>query len=311
VATAAEGDTVVAFSAWTPDDWAALRTSERHRLTAIAAVLDGLRHVLPSDAWHLKGSAAAVGWVGPTARMPNDVDLAVAAGPGRALLSSAELPSVNGQSNVLRTEPVVFHRRGRADVHRVLVHVRAGDTDEHVLLNVLLAGEGHEPAGARTAPLAFPGGGRPVPVPATTFSRGMAQKVLRYTRRRPDKANTRWVDLADLLLAAACRTAPPLSLAALRADVALEFAPMGREWPQALPGPPAEWLDYWDTAVFTAGLPFGRLPEAADRLAAFWDPVLRRPVAPFGPHAPEEWDDAAAVWSPDAWSWLPEVRVPR
>ncbi|ANW19396.1 hypothetical protein [Streptomyces clavuligerus] len=319
------------------DVWGTARTPTRDRqsLRAIGAVLAGLNRLLPPHGWHLKGSAAILGRIGPGARMPEDVDLSLPESAGPLLLTATGLPPGPGgeRITVLRTEPVVFGSPGRATVHRVLVEVdgppphgpreRLDDRVLHdrelygrelydrVLLNVLLTPDDSAAHDTRTAPLAFPYGGNgpgaaTVTVPAATLSRCLAQKLLRYTRRRESgKVNTRWSDLLDFLLVARCHRAPRLSLDGLRRDVAAEFAPMRRAWPLRLPPPPREWLDFWDTAVFRTAPALGRLPEAADRLAAFWHPVLERPAPPFASPSAAPAAHGDALWSPRAWRWEP------
>ncbi|WP_308283795.1 nucleotidyl transferase AbiEii/AbiGii toxin family protein [Streptomyces buecherae] len=310
---------------WTAADWAGLPTVDRQQLRATGAVLAALDRALRGVNWHLKGSTALLGWLGPTARMPGDVDLAVPADIGHELLRGADLPPGPDGAHVrlLRTEPVVFSSPGRAAVHRALVGVRHERDDDRVLLNVLLVPEARAARDTRTAPLAFPADAGSVTVPAATLSRCLAQKLLRYARRREaGKINTRWADLADFLIAAASPRAPKLALDELRRDVAVEFAAMRRDWPATLPPPPREWLDFWDTATFRAGWPFGRLPEAVTRLTGFWEPVLEVPMEPYGPEGAAPPGPACApapgpacgpegatacgperVWSPGAWGW--------
>ncbi|QKW54632.1 nucleotidyl transferase AbiEii/AbiGii toxin family protein [Streptomyces buecherae] len=291
-----------------------LPTVDRQQLRSTASVLAAVGRALRGVNWHLKGSTALLGWLGPTARMPDDVDLAVPADIGHELLRAADLPPGPDGAHVrlLRTEPVVFSSPGRAAVHRALVGVRHERADARVLLNVLLVPETGAARDARTAPLAFPlDAGSVVTVPTATLSRCLAQKLLRYARRREaGKINTRWADLADFLIAATSPRAPKLVLEELRRDVAVEFAAMGRDWPTTLPPPPLEWLDFWDTATFRAGWPFGRLPEAVARLAGFWEPVLEVPAEPYGPEGAAPCGPAdttacgpARVWSPGAWEW--------
>ncbi len=229
--------------AWTAADWAGLTTVDRRQLSSTGALLAALGRALRGANWHLKGSTALLGWLGPTARIPGDVDLAVPAEIGRELLRGAELPPGPDGARVrlLRSEPVVFSSPGRAAVHRALAGVRHEQGDDRVLLNVLLVPEARAARDARTAPLAFPADPGPVSVPAATLSRCPAQKLLRYARRREArKINTRWTDLADFLIAAASRRAPKLVWDELRRDVAVEFAAMGRDWPATLPPPPRE-----------------------------------------------------------------------
>ncbi|MEU9609803.1 hypothetical protein [Streptomyces sp. NPDC048057] len=285
--------------AWRAGESAGLPLLDRQRIDAVAAVLAGVVHVLPPHGWHLKGSAAHLGWLGPAARLPNDVDLCVPAGAAPRLLSPTTLPPrADGTSvRLLRAEPIVFSSPDRATAHRVLAEVAdrpGGAAVARVLLNVLLVPDARAAADTRTAPLSFPSTAGPVTVPAGTLSRLVAQKLLRYTRLRDGKVNTRWADLLDVLLTAAASRAPALDLGELRHDITVEFAEMHRPWPTRLPAPPAEWLDFWDNATFLHALPFGRLPDAVRQLERFLLPVLEGPERPA----------SARVWSPGAWEWV-------
>ncbi|MGW2332128.1 nucleotidyl transferase AbiEii/AbiGii toxin family protein [Streptomyces sp. NPDC001700] len=283
-----------------------LPTADRYLVQSVAVVLSSIDRLLPPEGWHLKGSTAILGWIGPSARLPNDVDLALSASAGRLLLSASELPPGPQRESIqlVRSEPVVFSSPDRATVHRALIRVRAGQDIGTALLNILLVPDAQAAADSRTARLEFPGLPSLVTVPAATLSRCLAQKLLRYTRQRGGgKINTRWTDLTDFLLAAASPMAPALFLEEVRRDVAIEFAAMGRQWPTHLPPPPKEWLDFWDTTSFRDGLEFGRLPEAVDRLARFWNPVLETPVAPYGPPTAPARVVEPQVWSCGAWQW--------
>ncbi|MFH8616634.1 nucleotidyl transferase AbiEii/AbiGii toxin family protein [Streptomyces sp. NPDC017979] len=284
--------------AWGGGQFAGLGALDRQRIDVVAAVLDGVGRVLPAQGWHLKGSAALLGWLGPAARLPNDVDLCLASGMAPRLLSPVALPRAQGGACVrlLRAEPIVFSSPDRATAHRVLAEVAdrpGGVVVGRVLLNVLLVPDVRAAADARTAPLHFPSSAGAVTVPAGTLSRLVAQKLLRYTRLRDGKVNTRWADLMDVLLVAASHRAPALHLGELRHDIAVEFTEMRRPWPARLPAPPAEWLDFWDNATFLHALPFGRLPDAVGQLERFLLPVLEGSEQP----AP------ARAWSPGAWEW--------
>ncbi|WP_435241545.1 nucleotidyl transferase AbiEii/AbiGii toxin family protein [Streptomyces cucumeris] len=284
-----------------------LPTISRQVIRSVAAVLSSVDRLLPREAWHLKGSAALLGYLGPSARLPNDIDLSLSTSAGQILLSAAELPAgFQGERlHLLDSEPVVFSSPGRATVFRALVGVQAGEEFGKALLNVLLVSDAEAARDTRVTPMEFSYDGfAAITVPTATFSRCLAQKLLRYTRKRGGgKINTRWTDLTDFLLAAASPEAPPLFLDELRRDVAVEFIAMGRDWPTELPSPPLEWLDFWDTATFRDGLEFGRLPEAAERLARFWEPVLETPVAPYGRSTTSEQMGPSLVWSSKSWKW--------
>ncbi|UNO42198.1 nucleotidyl transferase AbiEii/AbiGii toxin family protein [Streptomyces sp. MST-110588] len=267
----------------------------------MAITLHSLRAALAPDSWYVKGSAALSAWIGPAARLPNDLDLVVPAKAAQRLLMQDALPyGPRGESLcVARHEPVVFSSGSSPTVYRALVEIRGPEMLPPVLLNLLLAQEGEGRDRERTTLLGFPGPTGEVTVPSVTGYRFLAEKLVRYSRQRSGgRVNTRWQDLTDMLRAVAHPAFPALRLKALCQDLMTEMADHGRTPPACLPAPPAEWLDFWDTATFVDGLPFGRLPEAAGRLARFWEPVLRCPE-----QAPEEEADAMdAVWSPDAWS---------
>ncbi|GHE78392.1 hypothetical protein GCM10018785_53190 [Streptomyces longispororuber] len=288
-------------------DWGSRPLADRHHLLALAIALHSFRAALTPGTWYLKGSAALSAWLGPAARLPNDLDLVVPAGAARRLLASGELPpGPRGESlRVARHEPIVFSSGSAPTVYRALLEIRGPEELPPVLLGLLLVGEGETREGKGTTLLDFPGPTGAVTVPSVTAYRFLAQKLLRYSRRRGGgRVNTHWRDLSDMLTAAAHPAFPTLRLGSLCADLATEMADHGRTHPLRLPEPPAEWLDFWDTAVFVEGLPFGRLPEAAQRLSRFWEPVLRRPEDTAGEHAPgEEADPRDAVWSPDEWRW--------
>ncbi|MEV0846273.1 nucleotidyl transferase AbiEii/AbiGii toxin family protein [Streptomyces sp. NPDC049954] len=288
------------FRAWHPHDERLLTTPEQHTLHSAGALLTAVREALAPGTWYLKGSAALLAWSGPGARLPEDVDLAVeteAAGP---LLKAGELPARTPRTRVriLRAEPMAFHRADRPPVHRSLARVEAPGLSVEVLLNLALVPRGTTAADARTGPLFFPGGPSATGVPAATFGRCLAQKLLRYTLRRSGgRIGTRWTDLLDFVLCASSDRAPRLRLASLRTEVAAELEVVGRPWPE-LSEPPPEWLDFWDSAMFRHRLPYGRLPEAARSAEAFWEPVLARHPAGRG-------TEADAVWDPAAWTWSP------
>ncbi|WP_407560044.1 nucleotidyl transferase AbiEii/AbiGii toxin family protein [Streptomyces sp. 184] len=277
------------FRAWRPADEPRLPTPDRHTLRGTGILLDAVNSVLADADWHLKGSAALLAWAGPGARMPEDVDLAVAAGRVGAVLPGGSL-SRHAAVRVVRAERIMFRSGDRAPVHRALARVSGAGLSVEILLNVAEVPDEAAYADARRSPLVFPGGPAPA-VPAATFGRCLAQKLLRYTLRRTGgRIATRWSDLLDFLLCVSSTRSPGLALAALRRDVAAELTVVGRDWPP-LPVPPAEWLDFWDTAVFRRGLDVGRLPEAVERAHAFWGPVLAE-------NPPD------GRWDPGRWAWV-------
>lgn len=283
--------------------WGSRPLADRHHVLAFAITLHSLRTALASDSWYLKGSAALSAWIGPAFRLPNDLDLVVPAKAAaqRLLVPSVLPPGPCGESlHVVRHEPVVFSSGSSPAVHRALVEIRGPQMLPPVLLGLNLAQEAEGLAREQITWLDFPGPAGAVTVPSITGNRFLAQKLVRYSRLRSGgRINTHWRDLADMLLAVAHPAFPPLRLAALQRDLVTEMAEHGRTPPGCLPTPPAEWLDFWDTATFVGRLPFGRLPEAAGKLARFWEPVLRCPEPAPG----RETDPMDAVWSPDAWRW--------
>ncbi|MFD9862996.1 nucleotidyl transferase AbiEii/AbiGii toxin family protein [Streptomyces alboflavus] len=275
----------------------------RHHLEAAAITLHAFQRALAPAAWYLKGSAALAAWIGPAARLPNDLDLVVPDEAGRQFLGSGTLPpGPRGESlRVTRHEPVTFSSGTAPTVYRALVDIEGPQMLPPVLLGLQLVPESAPEGYERTTPLDFPGPVGAVTVPSVTGYRFLTQKLVRYTRRRSGgRVNTHWQDLTDMLLAAAHPSYPTLRLGALRRDLAIEMREHGRALPTCLPAPPVEWLDFWDAATFVRGLPFGRLPEAAERLTRFWEPVLRDPE-----RAAAEGDDALdPVWNPGTWDWI-------
>ncbi|QKW06322.1 nucleotidyl transferase AbiEii/AbiGii toxin family protein [Streptomyces sp. NA04227] len=291
-----------AWNAW--NAWNSRPLADRHHLTALAITLHSLRQALGPDNWYLKGSAALTAWIGPSARLPNDLDLALGAEAGRELLASAALPSgPRGESlTVTRHEPVVFSSGSAPTVYRALVSITGPEKLPPVLLGLLLTPEALARSSARTVPLDFPGPTGAVTVPSVSGYRFLTEKLLRYTRRRSGgRVNTHWWDLSDMLLAVAHPAFPALELTAMRQDLVADMTDRGLVPPARLPAPPAEWLDFWDTATFVDRLPFGRLPEAADRLSRFWERVLRSPE----PAARDDVNSVGSVWSSQAWAWTP------
>ncbi|GHC60676.1 nucleotidyl transferase AbiEii/AbiGii toxin family protein [Streptomyces flavofungini] len=294
------------FGSTTADVWHSRPLADRHHLTALAVVLHCFRQALEPGSWYLKGSAALAAWIGAAARLPNDLDLVVPDDAGRRLLASGTLPpGPRGESvRVTRHEPVVFSAGAKPPVHRALVAVDGPEALPPVLLGLVLVPETDAGDAERVTPLDFPGPTGTVTVPSVTGYRFLTQKLLRYARQRSGgRVNTHWWDLSDMLLAAAHPDFPELRLGELRRDLATEVAGRGLALPDRLPAPPTEWLDFWDTATFAHGLPFGRLPEAAERLSHFWEPVLRG-VEPGAGESGDAADRADAAWTPDAWGWV-------
>ncbi|BDH69420.1 nucleotidyl transferase AbiEii/AbiGii toxin family protein [Streptomyces sp. PLM4] len=298
--------TATPFRSWPPgDNSPGLTTPDEHVLWAVGVVLGAAKAVLPTDGWHLKGSAALLGWAGPGARIPEDVDLALAESVAGALLATGALPSPAPGTHVtvLRSERMTFRLAGRPPVHRALTRVEAAGATVDVPLNLALIPDPTAYADRRTGLLAFPGGPEPAGVPAATYGRCLAQKLLRYTLPRSGgRRATRWTDLLDFLLCAESSRAPRLGLWSLRADIAAELAVVERDWP-SLPAPPAEWLDFWDAAMFRYGYSCGRLHEAVAKAEAFWGPVLAD-----GPSG----EDVAAgpAWDPGSWAWGATPPIP-
>lgn len=286
------------FRSWHAGEEAArLNTPDEFAVRALGALLGSVDAALPSGSWHLKGSAALLAWCGPGARMPEDVDLSLAEGAAGRLLAPGALPppAPGTEVRIVRSEEMVFSRSGRTPVHRALAHVEAAGLSVDVTLNLSLAPDGTAYADTRTGGLLFPTGPEPQGVPAATFGRCLAQKLLRYTLPRSGgRIATRWTDLLDFLVCASSSRAPKLGLTALRADVTAELKAVDRARP-ALPAPPAEWLDFWDAAMFRYGLPYGRMADAVVRAEAFWEPVLADGSDGAGADA--------RTWDPASWAW--------
>lgn len=288
--------------AWRREDWPALTVVDQRRIRETTVILHSLNRFLAGEAWHLKGSTALLGWTGPTARLPQDIDLSIPRSAGLTLLSASALPTGPSGEDIrlLKSEPVVFHTPGKAQVHRASIEMRDAEGVGRALLNVLLVPD-HAAPDQRTARITLPATTLPaVTVPAATLSRCLAQKLLRYAQlREKGRINTRWTDLTDFLLAAASTRAPGLHLDEVRRDVFVEFATMGRAWPVRLPPPPAEWLDFWDTAVFQDGREFGRLAAAVELVERFWDAVLETPAVSTSMAV----KGSSPTWSPRSWAW--------
>ncbi|MFJ1590522.1 hypothetical protein ACIOD0_09790 [Kitasatospora albolonga] len=286
------------FSSWHAGEEAVrLNTPDEFAVRGVGALLGAVDSALPRGSWHLKGSAALLAWCGPGARMPEDVDLYLAEKAAGPLLAPGALPppAPGTEVRIVRSERMVFRRSGRAPVHRALAHVEAAGLTVDVPLNLSLAPDSAASADTRTGRLLFPTGPEPSGVPAATFGRCLAQKLLRYTLPRSGgRIATRWTDLLDFLVCASSSRAPELGLTALQADLKAELKAVDRVWP-ALPTPPAEWLDFWDAAMFRHGLPYGRLADAVARAEAFWEPVLAD--GPGGAGA------GTRTWDPASWAW--------
>jgi hypothetical protein len=262
-------------------------------LQVFGSAAASLASALPERHWHLKGSMALVAYIGPAARLPVDLDVSVGASAAASLLRARKLPSVNEQRvEVVRKEQIRFTDMSqKPPVHRMLLRVRTskrilGD----VVTNVLVVPDDEAQCDQRLTLVTCPFIG--IAVPAARLTRCLAQKLLRYVRRRSGgRVNTRWTDLYDFLVTASSPATAGLRVQELRGDVDKEFAYMRRRTPAEIPEPPAEWLDYWDTEMLRTAAPFGQLSEAARKVSEFWSPVLA--AAP----------PARARWNPTTWAW--------
>lgn len=280
-------------------DWHSRPLTDQQHVTAIAITLHSFREAIASGSWYLKGSAALTAWIGPASRIPNDVDLVLSADVGRRLLASSALPlGPRGESlRLVRHERVAFSSTEAPTVYRALVDIRGPERLPAVLLGLLLVPEPDAENDERVTLVDFPGPTGAVTVPSVTEYRFLVQKLMRYTRQRSSgRINSHWWDLSDMLLAVSHPAFSALRLERLCRNVITEMAEHNMTPPTVLPRPPAEWLDFWDTATFLQRLPFGRLLEAADRLECFWEPVLRH-VGKGGAEAVD------TLWAPDAWEW--------
>jgi hypothetical protein len=280
------------MSGWSQRDYLTLPLLTKLFIRTYAAAIESLAGVFPTDLWHVKGATALLAHVGPTARLPRDLDVSVAAPAVEALLRrSSPLWDAEGRPvDILRSELMRFTgTREKPSVHRVLLGVGRDPMLARINVDVLVVPEADAAADRRVTPLGFPTA-RTV-VPGATFTRCLAQKLLRYTwRRSGNRVNTRWSDLRDFLTAAASPAASGLGVSALRDDVEIEFAHMNRTAPFELPDPPVEWLDHWDVDAFQSGLALGPLDTAVAQLALFWQPVL-------------SYADPSLCWDPEVWRW--------
>jgi Nucleotidyl transferase AbiEii toxin, Type IV TA system len=277
---------------WSDEIFHGLPLVSQMTLQIYGSAIAGLASTLPEQEWHLKGTTALIAYLGPRARLPRDLDVSIGAKPAAALLHSDQLRSVTGTDiAVARAERVRFtDSQNKPLVYRMLLRVGSGDRAlGDVLANVLVVSDAEALADQRINLVTFPD--LQVAVPAARLGRCLAQKLLRYTRRRSGgRVNTRWSDLFDFLIAASSPATDGLGALELRNDVDMEFANMARSTPSELPEPPAEWLDYWDAEMLRTGAQFGQLSAAAAKLSEFWNPVLDQ----FPPEA---------RWNPTTWSW--------
>ncbi|MFI6905329.1 nucleotidyl transferase AbiEii/AbiGii toxin family protein [Nonomuraea sp. NPDC050394] len=279
-------------ASWGGRDYAALPLISRLSLRSYASAIEGLAHVLPHGLWHVKGATALLAHVGPTARLPRDLDVSVAEPAAEALLrrTSPLEDDEGGLVDILGSETMRFSdARAKPQVYRVLLGVGRDPLITLITADVLVIPEVDALADKRATSIRFPTSR--TWVPAATLSRCLAQKLLRYTLRRSgNRLNTRWSDLWDFLVAVSSPAATELDASVLRDDIEIEFSHMGRTVPATLSEPPAEWLDHWDAHSFQSRLSFGSLNAAAARLALFWDPLLSYGGVPLR-------------WNPASWEW--------
>ncbi|MEV3978230.1 nucleotidyl transferase AbiEii/AbiGii toxin family protein [Nonomuraea sp. NPDC049758] len=279
-------------AAWGEHEYEVLPLISRTSIRAYASAIEGLTNALPSGLWHVKGAAALLAHVGPTARLPRDLDVSIAAPAADALLrhTVSLMDDEGGSVDILGSEAMRFSDpRAKPQVYRVLLGVGRDPVVAFITVDVLTVPEEGALADTRVIPITFPTS--TTCAPAATLSRCLAQKLLRYTKRRSDnRVNTRWSDLWDFLVAASSPAAAQLDTSVLRDDVEIEFSHMGRTIPTTLPEPPVEWLDYWDAHSFQSRSSFGSLSTAAARLTHFWDPVLSYQGASL------HWDSASWRW---------------
>jgi hypothetical protein len=115
----------------------------------------------------------------------------------------------------------------------------------------------------------------------------IAEKLHAYTMPR-GAVNSRIKDLPDIALLA--RSAP-LDAVALRAALEQTFKHRGtHELPMALPEPPVEWTDAYARMAARDGLAWAHLPDVAEHVRAFLDPVLNGPLD--------------ARWDRVMWCWM-------
>ena len=282
---------------WSRASLEALPSSSQLALRTYGSAINNLADALRNSHWYLKGSTALLAYVGPTARLPRDLDLSVVADTAHTLLHPGQLGRSGGdQVAIVRAERVTFtETQAIAPVYRVLLKIGSRPVLGELMANVLVVPNTEALADHRLSTITFPT--THVTVPAARLSRCLAQKLLRYTKQRSEgRVNTRWTDLLDFLIAAESSAISGLGAAELRNDVVLEFAHMARPTPTEIPEPPMEWLDFWDEEIFRTGATFGRLPVAGSRLREFWEPVLSGTTPDV-------------YWNPNNWSWEPRLTM--
>jgi hypothetical protein len=280
-------------SIWTENSFRRLPLVSQMTLRIFGSATASLASTLPEGQWHLKGTTAVIAYIGPTARLPRDLDLSIGASAAVRLLRSRDLPSVGRERiEVLRTEQIRFmDMHQKPPVHRMVLRVsRSHQILGDLITNVLVVPDAEAQSDQRLTLITFPTVG--IAVAAARLTRCLAQKLLRYEHRRSGgRVNTRWTDLYDFLVVASSPVTAGLRARELREDIDTEFAYMHRPTPTEIPAPPVEWLDYWDTEMLITGAPFGQLSEATRRLFEFWSPVLTLSLP------------AGARWNPTNWTW--------
>jgi len=127
-------------------------------------------------------------------------------------------------------------------------------------------------------------------VPAIPVDQHLAEKLHAYCRDYGSGHNTRPRDLYDMLIIASSLPVPRSRL--LHTTCHNTFLLRRTDWPPALPVPPGNWTDAWNTFVHDYGAPWTDLYTAGRALAGFWEHLLTS-----DPPADTAWDAARWRWT--------------
>lgn len=269
----------------------AITLVERDVLRALSIAVSQIDVILSPAPWQLKGASGLLFWLGVgVARLPRDLDVEVAIDQDELEVKLQDaIRMASTAIRYLTVERVPFTPGGKRPVVYRLVYeaLESGTPIHRALCEVIAVNTLRD-----TVLAGVPWANAPSPTVAVArIERLMSEKLRRYAvRRHGGRINTRWVDLADMLLSAH-HYKGRFELGLLRRVLTEELAEFDRPWIVELPAAPREWLDFWDAARLESGHDLGSLDNAEAALKTFWMPVL---------------DKAATedrVWDPHAWQW--------
>jgi hypothetical protein len=264
-----------------------------HLLRGVGVLLDSVLNHFGRERLVLKGSAALYSYLDRLLRIPQDVDILFRGSESDIRSGGETLEGPDGRHVVLlRSEPISFARPPVHPVHRYLYRAFENGTP----VSDVLVGIAFVPSFASSQyndrHLARAYESKTDTFPMLTLETLIAQKILRYGHiRSQGRRNTHWRDVFDMLATASDPSASRLRSAELVDALNAEALNRNMTRPQTLPSAPAEWFDFWDTALFVAGLKSVSLSSAIDALNGFLEPILSGSVA--------------AKWSPSDWRWIP------